>query len=88
MTETQTMFIHPRFESYAPKSIQNIKTVTAANGMAAICINGIRRPRGFLDLSDNEAIRGSVTASKIRLKAVIKPMTVKKPPIAKPGMMY
>lgn len=88
MTETQRMFNHPKDESYLPKSIQNIKTVTTANGIAAICINGIRLPLGFLDLSDKEAISGSVTASKILLKAVIKPITVKKPPIASPGIIY
>ena len=67
---------------------QNNKTVTTANGTAAICMKGILLPLLFLLLSDNEAINGSVTASKIRLNAVIKPRTVKKPPITRPGMMY
>ena len=88
MTETQTMLSQPKLELYLPKSMQNIKTVTTANGIAAICMNGILRPLGFLLLSDNEAMSGSVTASKTRLKAVIKPITVKNPPIARPGMMY
>ena len=68
--------------------MQNIKTVTTANGIAAICINGILLPLGFFDLSDKEAISGSVTASKIRLKAVINPMTVINPPMTNPGTMY
>ena len=71
----------------APKSIQNNKTVTTANGMAANCINGILLPRLFVLLSLKEAISGSVTASKIRLNAVINPMMVKNPPItSQPAM--
>ena len=56
-----------------------------ASGIAAIFMKGIRLPFGFLLLSDNEAINGSVTASKIRLKAVIRPKTVMKPPMINPG---
>ena len=88
MTETQRMFSHPNDELNAPKSMQNIKTVITAKGIAATCINGILLPRGFFDLSDKDAISGSVTASKIRLRAVIKPSTVMNPPITRPGTMY
>ena len=62
--------------------------VVTANGTAAYCINGILRPRLFLDLSDIVAIKGSVTASNTLLKAVINPRTVKNPPIIKPGVIY
>ena len=74
-------------DSYDPNGAQNNKTVTIANGTAAMNINGILLPLGLLHLSDQDAISGSVTASKIRLKAVIRPKTVIKPPMTKPGMM-
>ena len=71
----------------APKSIQNNKTVTTANGMAATCMNGILLPRLHVLLSLKEAINGSVTASKIRLNAVINPMMVKNPPMTNPPVI-
>ena len=35
---------------------QNKSTVTTANGTAARRINGMRRPLGFLDLSESEPL--------------------------------
>ena len=78
------MLSQPKLELCLPKSMQNSKHVTTDNGIAAILMNGILLPFGFLLLSDNEAISGSVTASKIRLPAVIIPKTVIKPP-RRPG---
>ena len=74
--------------SPSPQSGQNTKTVTMARGKAASCINGFLLPLGFLLLSDNEAISGSVTASKTRPKAEINPRTVMKPPMTRPGIIY
>ena len=87
MTETHKILSQPKLPSYLPKSTQNNKHVTMDNGIAAILMNGILLPFGFLLLSDKEAISGSVTASKIRLVAVIMPKTVIKPP-NKPGTKY
>ncbi len=66
---------------------QNKSTVTIESGIAAYCINGMRLPLLFLLLSDKLAIKGSVTASKIRLSAVIKPRIVKNPAITRPGLI-
>lgn len=67
---------------------QKRSTVTIASGIAANCMNGMRRPLLFLLLSDMDAIHGSVTASNTRLIAVIRPRIVKNPPITRPGQMY
>ena len=67
---------------------QNSSTVTTDSGIAAYCMKGIRLPRGFLLRSESEAIHGSVIASKILDRAVIRPSTVKKPPMTRPGTMY
>ena len=67
---------------------QNSSTVTADSGIAAYCIKGMRLPRGFLLRSESEAIHGSVTASNTRDSAVIRPSTVRKPPITRPGTIY
>ena len=66
---------------------QNSSTVTSESGMAAYCMNGMRRPRGFLLRSEREAISGSVTASKMRETAVIRPRMVSTPKMIKPGLM-
>ena len=85
MTKTE---IHATFHPLiASTGAQNRSTVTTANGTAEYCINGIRRPRLFLLLSESDAIQGSVTASKIRLIAVIRPRMVKNPPMIRPGVM-
>ena len=74
--------IHKTFQLLTRFSgAQKIKTVTMDNGIAAHFMNGILLPLGFLLLSDKEAISGSVTASKIRLQAVMIPKTVINPPI-------
>ena len=82
-TEIQATFIPLMALTGAQKS----KTVTIESGTAAYCIKGILLPRGFLLRSLIEAISGSVTASKIRLAAVIKPKIVKKPKMIRPGFI-
>ncbi len=67
---------------------QKSKTVTIESGIAANCIKGMRLPLLFLLLSDIEAISGSVTASNTLERAVIRPKTVKNPPMTSPGVMY
>ena len=56
---------------------QKASTVITANGIEAYLMNGILFPRLLLQLSDIFAIHGSVTASTILPKAVIKPITVR-----------
>ena len=63
---------------------QNTSTVITANGIAALRINGIRLPFGFLLRSEREAIHGSVTASKILQIKVIRPSTVSTPKMTRP----
>ena len=63
---------------------QNTNTVISANGIAIFCINGIRRPLGFWDLSDRFAIIGSVTASNTLPSAAMPPITVAIPRITRP----
>ena len=82
-TETQTTF----FELMPLTGAQKSRTVTAASGIAAICMNGIRRPHLLLQRSLRLAIRGSVTASKMRLAAVISPRIVRTPNTIRPGLM-
>ena len=53
-----------------------ISAVTRANGIEAIRMKGIRLPFGFFERSDIPAIIGSVTASKMRPNAVIRPIIV------------
>ena len=84
MTATQTILSG----SLAPHNGENNKTVTTASGRAATCINGVLLPLGFLDLSLNDAMRGSVTASNTRPNAEINPRIVMNPPMTKPGMRY
>ncbi len=66
---------------------ENNNTVTTESGTAASCIKGMRLPRLLRLLSDKLAIRGSVTASKILLSAVISPRMVKNPRMTNPGLM-
>ena len=58
-----------------------------AKGTAAARMKGMRRPSLLLQRSDSEAISGSVTASKMRPKAVIAPRIVSMPRIASPWGM-
>ncbi len=80
-TEIHTMF-QPLIAS---TGAQNSSTVTSESGIAAYCIKGMRLPRLLVLRSDRDAINGSVTASNTRDSAVIKPSTVKKPPMTRPG---
>ena len=77
---TQAIFI----ELMASTGAQKTTTVTTANGTAALCMKGNRRPFGLLLLSEREAIQGSVTASNILQIKVIRPSTVRTPPITRP----
>ena len=63
---------------------QNTSTVESASGRDAPFKNGIRRPFFEVHRSDQDAIIGSVNASKILPKAVIPPMMVKTPKITSP----
>ena len=63
---------------------QNTSTVESASGRAAPFKNGIRRPFFEVHRSDQDAIIGSVNASKILPKAVIPPIMVKTPKITNP----
>mgnify|MGYP007128032914 CR=1 FL=1 len=58
---------------------QNTSTVESARGKDAHFRNGIRRPSLAVHRSDQDAIIGSVKASKILPKAVIPPIIVKMP---------
>ena len=58
---------------------QNTSTVESANGRDAHFKNGILRPFFDVQRSDNDAIIGSVNASKILPNAVIPPIIVKIP---------
>ena len=51
-------------------------TVTSANGIATAFMNGMRLPPLKAALSDQLAMSGSVTASKIRPTAVMSPNIV------------
>ena len=64
---------------------QKTRTVMTAKGMADHCMKGMRRPRLFFERSESEATSGSVTASKTRQRAVIRPRTVRNPPMTRPG---
>ena len=66
---------------------QNVSTVAAAKGIAAIRIKGMRRPALLLHRSDLEAIQGSVTASKMRPNQVMAPRMVRMPKITRPWGM-
>ena len=44
--------------------------------MAALRMKGIRRPRGFLSLSDREAMKGSMNPSRSLPHPVMMPITV------------
>ena len=67
---------------------QNSNTVTADSGTAAYCMKGMRRPRLFLLRSERDAMSGSVTASNTRDSSVMRPSTVKNPPMMSPGVIY
>ena len=82
-TETQTTF----FGLVPLTGAQKSSTVTTDSGIAAICIKGMRLPRRLLQRSLRLAISGSVTASKMRLAAVISPRMVRTPNTIKPGLM-
>ena len=63
---------------------KKIKTVTKANGKAAYLKKGSRLPSRCFDLSEREAIKGSVKASKILAIIVTSPTMVMTPKIAAP----
>ena len=67
---------------------QNTSTVTRAKGIAAARMKGILLPLGFFDRSDSVAIKGSVTASKMRQINEMTPRTVSAPNRTSPGMTY
>ena len=71
----------------ASTGAQNRRTVTTESGIAAYCMKGMRLPRLLRLLSLRFAIRGSVTASNIRLIAVMSPRIVRKPNMTRPGVM-
>ena len=62
--------------------IIKMAVVATPNGMAAHCINGMRRPRGFFEASDFPPIHGSRNASIRRPLAVIAPIVVSPKTIA------
>ena len=66
---------------------QNTSTVDRARGRDAHFRNGMRRPFFDLHRSDRDAIHGSVTASKMRPRAVMAPITVKIPSNTRPWGM-
>ena len=66
---------------------QNSRTVTTASGIAAMRMNGIRLPFGFLLRSLSDAMSGSVTASNTRESAVMRPSTVRMPAMTRPDGM-
>lgn len=63
---------------------QKTSTVESASGKDAHFKNGILRPCFDVQRSDNDAIIGSVNASKIRPNAVIPPIMVKIPKTTSP----
>ena len=70
-----------------PMGDQKVSTQLAANGTAAARMKGIRRPSLEVQRSDREAMKGSVTASKIRPAAVMAPRMVSAPRITRPWGM-